>query len=582
MEKRVFLAIFLSFAILAVYQTYVVPPPATVTPPPATTTATPVGTPQANPPAIATPGAPAATPAPAPAPLVGDTTAREIVVETDAVRAVFSTEGATLKSWRLKKYHDALGEPLELVPEGLPENQPRPFTLATDQDAVSAALLTAKFRPSAEGPLSLGSATGTLSFEYQDASGLAARKSFHFQPDNHPYVVDVDASVDVNGVARPVTIKMGPSLGLGFSTGGRMTAAYPPAAVYHKDGAVNRPSASTLLQQAVYDGNLLFAGVGDHYFLSAAVPGTRSVKVEFQPLVLSTLEKDMAATGVAQRTFVSYSVTTSAAMNMPFFLGPKDFDILKSVDTQLVRAIDFGMFAWLVVPLLQALKWINGYVGNFGWSIIVLTILLNVVMFPLRHRSMVSMKKMQEIQPEVKAIQKRYEKLKITDPERQKMNTEMMALYKQRGVNPAGGCVPMLLTMPVLFGFYAMLSVAIELRGAPFIGWIHDLAKMDPLFITPVLMGATMFVQQKMTPTTADPAQQKVFMFMPLIFTGMFLWAPAGLVIYWLMSNILTIGQQYLTNHLISAPSRKGTGGTSAERRAKQAGSAATPKAQGQ
>jgi YidC/Oxa1 family membrane protein insertase len=140
----------------------------------------------------------------------------------------------------------------------------------------------------------------------------------------------------------------------------------------------------------------------------------------------------------------------------------------------------------------------------------------------------------------------------------------------------------MLLTMPVLFGFYAMLSVAIELRGAPFIGWIHDLAKMDPLFITPVLMGATMFVQQKMTPTTADPAQQKVFMFMPLIFTGMFLWAPAGLVIYWLMSNILTIGQQYLTNHLISAPSRKGTGGTSAERRAKQAGSAATPKAQGQ
>ncbi|MEO6223873.1 MAG: membrane protein insertase YidC, partial [Vicinamibacterales bacterium] len=483
--------------------------------------------------------------------------------------------------WRLKKYYDALGEALELVPEGLPENYPRPFTLSTDQDPVSAVLQKARFRPSADGPLSLGKAPGTLSFEYQDASGLAARKSFHFQPDGHPYVLNVDASVDVQGVARPVTITMGPSLGLGYTTGGRMTTAYPPGAIYHRDGSVTRPSSSKLLEQAAYD-NIRFAGVGDHYFLSAAVPGTRSAKVEFQPLVLPTLEADAKATGVVQRTFVSYRVSATGAMNMPFFLGPKDFDILKAVDTQLVRAIDFGMFAWLVVPLLQSLKWINGYVGNFGWSIIILTILLNAIMFPLRHRSMVSMRKMQEIQPEIKAIQKRYEKFKLTDPERQKMNTETMALYKQKGVNPASGCVPMLLTMPVLFGFYAMLAVAIELRGAPFFGWIHDLARMDPLFITPVLMGGTMFVQQRMTPTTADPAQQKIFMFMPIIFTVMFLWAPAGLVIYWLMSNIMTIGQQYLTNHLISAPSRAGGGGTSAERRAKSAGSGTTPKALGQ
>jgi len=575
MEKRVFLAIVLSFGILAVYQTYIVPPPA---PPAATSSPTPQAPSALTPPTAAPNAAPAVPP---PVALVADAAARDIVVDTDAIRAVFSTEGAALKSWRLKKYFDAQGEPLELVPEGLPPSYSHPFTLATDNDAVSTVLLSAKFRPSAEGPLSLGSAPGTLSFEYQDASGLAARKSFHFQPDGHPYIVNVDASVDMQGVARPVTIKMGPALGVGFSTGGRMTTSYPPAAVLHQNGSVSRPSANALLEQPIYDGTLRFAGVGDHYFLSAAVPGTRPVRVEFQPVVLPTLEADAKETGVAQRTFVSYSVGTTGAMNMPFFLGPKDFDILKAVDTQLVRAIDFGMFAWLVVPLLQSLKWINGYVGNFGWSIIILTILLNAIMFPLRHRSMVSMKKMQEIQPEVKAIQKRYEKFKLTDPERQKMNTETMALYKQRGVNPASGCVPMLLTMPVLFGFYAMLAVAIELRGAPFIGWIHDLAKMDPLFITPVLMGGTMFVQQRMTPTTADPAQQKIFMFMPIIFTGMFLWAPSGLVIYWLMSNIMTIGQQYLTNHLISAPTRTGGGGTSSERRAKQAGSAATPKAQG-
>ncbi|NQW03923.1 MAG: membrane protein insertase YidC [Acidobacteria bacterium] len=589
MEKRVFLAIVLSFGILAVYQNYIVPPQVA---PPAAAPTGPAGAPAALTQGAATPAAPevaAITPAPIemPATLVGDTEARDIIVNTDTVYAVFSTEGATIKSWRLKKYFDTNGEPLDLIPPQLPANYPHPFTLATDQDAVSAVLSVAKFKPSSLGPLSLGAAPGTLSFEYQDETGLTARKSFHFQPDGMPYMMTVDASVDVQGVARPVTLKFGPAVGIGYSTGGRMTAAYPSAAVFHKDGSVERPSASSLLEQPAYEGVMRFAGVGDQYFLSAAIPGTRSVRMEFQPVTLPTPEPDATETGVTERSFVSYSVSTPGAMNMPFFVGPKDFDVLKAVDTQLVRAIDFGIFAWLVVPLLQSLKWINTYVGNFGWSIVLLTIILNAIMFPLRHRSMVSMRKMQEIQPEVKAIQKRYEKLKITDPDRQKMNTEMMALYKQRGVNPASGCVPMLLTMPVLFAFYAMLSVAIELRGAPFFGWITDLSQMDPLYITPVLMGVTMFVQQKMTPSTADPAQQKIFMFMPLIFMVMFLWAPAGLVIYWLMSNIMTVGQQFMTNRMIGSPSKPGStgpealGGTSAERRAKQAGRAATPKAQG-
>ena len=212
------------------------------------------------------------------------------------------------------------------------------------------------------------------------------------------------------------------------------------------------------------------------------------------------------------------------------------------------------MFAALVVPLLQALKWINGFVGNYGWSIIVLTILINLLIFPLRHRSMVSMRKMQSLQPEVKAIQDRYAKYKVTDPERQKMNQEMLGLYKQKGVNPASGCVPMLLTLPILFAFYALLSAAIELRGAPFFGWITDLSRHDPLYITPLLMGGTMFWQQKMMPTTADPIQQKMFLLMPVIFTVSFLWAPAGLVVYWFVSNLLAIGQQYLTNRMIGMP----------------------------
>lgn len=581
MEKRVFLAIFLSFGILVLYQTYVVPPP-----PPPTASVPVMGAEGASDPSTtpssATPG-PAALSQPTaaadvPATPQDTTPAREIVVDTDHVRVVFTTEGAAVTSWRLKRYFDSRGEPLELVPAQLPVGSARPFTLATDQDPLSARLASVKFNSSTDGTLSLGNAPGTLSFEFADPStGLIARKSFHFQPDGLPYNVTVDASVDVQGVARPVTLKMGPSLGLGFGTSSAMMPSYPPAAIYHRDNNVERLSPDDITAQPAHEGVMRFVGVGDHYFLSAALPGSRSVRVEYRPLLLPVPEPDATETGVTERTFVDYSIVTSGALSLPFYVGPKDFDILRAVDGQLVRAIDFGMLSWLVVPLLQALKWINGYLGNFGWSIIALTILLNVIMFPLRHKSMVSMKKMQEVQPEVKAIQERYKKYKMTDPERQKMNTEMMALYKQKGVNPASGCVPMLLTFPVLFAFYAMLSVAIELRGAPWTGWITDLSVMDPLYITPVLMGATMFWQQKLTPSTADPIQQKIFLFMPLIFSVMFLWAPSGLVLYWLTSNIMTIGQQYLTNHLIGAPP-KSTGGTSAERRAKSVGSASTVK----
>jgi YidC/Oxa1 family membrane protein insertase len=266
---------------------------------------------------------------------------------------------------------------------------------------------------------------------------------------------------------------------------------------------------------------------------------------------------------------VSYAAKVSQATpGMRVFAGPKDFDVLAAVDGQLVRIIDFGMFSWLAVPLLRALKSINGYVGNYGWSIIILTILINAAMFPLRHKSMVSMKKLQKLQPEIKIIQDRYAKLKATDPARQKMNTEMMALYKEHGVNPASGCLPMLLTMPVLFAFYQMLSKAIEVRGAPFGLWIQDLSRHDPYYVTPILMGVTMLWQQKMTPSSVDPAQQKMMLMMPIFFTAFFLWAPSGLALYFLLSNLLAIGQQYLTTSLTSAgpdrtqPVRRGKGAT--------------------
>ena len=345
----------------------------------------------------------------------------------------------------------------------------------------------------------MGSTPATLSFEYRDASGLAVRKDFGFDP-AHPYVVDFTAAVSQNGAPLNPTVQWGPALGTGIIE--RSGSYNPPAQpIFYRDGSVTRVKTSNIQKSPNEEGIFGFVGVDDHYFLTAALPGNERLHVEYQPV---SVPVEGSTTGA---NFVSWSTRApgQTAPSARYFLGPKDFDVLAGVDRNLVRAIDFGMFSWLVVPLLRALKWVNSYLGNYGWSIIALTVIINLVMFPLRHKSVVSMRKMQDIQPEVKAIQDRYAKLKMSDPAKQKMNVELMNLYRERGVNPASGCVPMLLTLPVLFAFYAMLSVAIELRGAPFVGWIHDLSAHDPLYITPILMGATMFVQQRMTPSTADP-----------------------------------------------------------------------------
>ena len=553
MEKRVILAMLLSLVVLVTYQILIGPPP----PPPPTTAQDAAANPavpadKAGP----KPAAPAAsaptTPAPAPvvsappvALVIGDTAARDIVVDANAFVATFTSAGATLKSWKLKQYpHN--GEPLELVAPDAPAGlYPAPFAIQTDDPEQTRVLASALYRPSAE-RLTLGSGPGMLRFQYQDASGLASQKTFHFQPNEHPFEVTVEASVDAGGVPKPVAISGGVGIGVSDAAGSTIT---PPRVVQFRDQSVER-IAPTSLQPPTYEGAFHFAGIEDHYFVIAAVPRGAASRVDY------------AAVGGTGRTLIGFTVrpktegSPSSTVTVPFYLGPKDLDRLVEVDPPLMNAIDFGMFGWLVRPLLRALKWIDQFVHNYGWSIILLTVFINVLIFPLRHKSMVSMRRMQTLQPQVKAIQDRYKNLKFTDPDRQKMNSEMMGLYKQHGVNPASGCVPMLLTLPVLFAFYAMLSVAIELRGAPFGGWIDDLAAKDPLYITPIIMGGTMFWQQRMMPTTADPVQQRVFLFLPLIFTAMFLQMPSGLVLYWTASNLLAIAQQYVTNRLIAAPAK--------------------------
>ncbi len=573
MEKRVLLAVVLSFIVLYGSQALFPPPqpqpkpavPADTSRPgrEAAGSSTPAQTPSAEPPETAAPSA---------APVVADNEERRVTFENASVAATFSTRGGVLTSWRLKKYQDASGQPLELVPTTVPAGTIRPFALTVEDAAVTSTLAKALFKPSAT-EVRVGSGPASLTFDYQDASGLSARKEFLFSPDA-PYVIDFTAAVSRGDTTFVPTIQWGPALGNGLAVESATMYSPPAQPIFYSDGSVSRISTGDVEANARKDGVFGFAGVDDHYFLTAALaPG--------QPLHLEYRRLSVPAGGTEDRTanFIEWSARYQGPpRHAKFFAGPKDFDVLAAVDRDLTRSIHFGMFAWLVVPLLRALKWVNGFVGNYGASIIVLTVLINLAMFPLRHKSVVSMRRMQELQPEVKAIQERYAKLKVTDPARQKMNTEMMSLYRERGVNPASGCVPMLLTLPVLFAFYSMLSVAIELRGAPFVGWIRDLSVHDPLFITPVLMGLTQFVQTKMTPTTADPMQQKMMMFMPLIFMTMLLWAPSGLVLYWTTSNLWTIGQQAVTNRLIG-PSTPRAVRPSAERRVKTVGGGKTDQA---
>jgi YidC/Oxa1 family membrane protein insertase len=555
MERRVLLAISLSFLVLFAYQSFFPPPDPAPGSTPATSAPAQAGQPAAS------PSAPAGTPAsqvasaPVAAPLRADTEEREYVVETTSVRAVFTNRGARLKHWELKQYRELSGAPVDLVPAET-GGQPLPFSLlldaATDTAAANGALYVVENNAPAR--IDASSSPAAITFAYEGADGLAVRKRFTLQPAG--FEVSFLADVKRGGTVLNPRIVWGPGLGEeiartagsgGFFSGNYV---YPAAGFVHLNGSVERFAGAKASSAGVQQGAFRYAGVTDHYFVASTLEAPGNQRVEFAHLPYTP-----AGEGQVARQFVSFTIGFDQAPgDVRFFVGPKQFDALSAVSPEFTKVIDFGMFAFLAVPLRGALEWVHGFVGNYGWSIIVLTLLINLVMAPLRHKSVVSMRKMQELQPQLKAIQDRYSHLKMTDPARGKMNEEVMALYKSKGANPASGCLPMLLTLPVLFAFYSLLSQAIEMRGAPFAGWITDLSQRDPYYITPLLMGATMFWQQRLQPGTGDPVQQKVLMFMPVMFTAMFLPAPSGLVVYWFVSNLWAIGQQYFTNWMIGPP----------------------------
>lgn len=460
-------------------------------------------------------------------------------VETDLYKLSVSNRGAMVKEWVLKRYHDANGEPLNLIDTADSPQGVFPLALMVDHAPDAAAILrTALF--SSESPknvdLSGGrAASGQLRFQYADG-GVEVVKTLAFRSGS--YEVEVNCEVFVEG--RPADYFLLWQGGFGDAT---LANTWAERYLFYRDQeGIERMDAGDLESKQEMEGRFRFLGVEDHYFAAVFLPVGPSGLHRIH-LARDTGPAAEAAEAQSLRAGV-YSAASDGRFRL--FVGPKDTEVLPE---ELRELIDYGWFAFLCKPLFVGLKWIYDAVGNYGVSIILLTIVINAALFPLRYKSVTASQKMQKIQPKIKAIQEKYKKLKPTDPKRQQMNSEVMALYKEHGVNPLGGCLPLLLQMPFLFAFYSLLNVAIELRQAPFFAWIQDLSAPDPTYVLPVLMVGSMMLTQKLTPMpSADPLQAKMMLFMPLIFGFMMATQSSGLVLYWFTSNLVNIVQQLAMN----------------------------------
>jgi YidC/Oxa1 family membrane protein insertase len=540
-ERRLILAVALSLLVLTAYQLLFPPAPPK---PPAHSAAAP-SPPGSPPPPVTLVVAPvpaAATPAPVAA--IADDKERRVEMEAPGVALVFTNKGARLLSWQLLEFKDRRGRPEEMVrmvPEG-----PRPLDLETGDPSLDARLRAALFQPSADRVAATSSTDATLRFDYA-AADLEATKTLIIHPSSG--LLEVSASVRRGGASLPVRVVWGPGLGTPTAEEMEVQGYQPPQAVYEERVGVERIPASEIGGGRAIE-SADWAGIESTHFTALFVPPAAPSAVEFRTAKVPGEE----GAGIAPVVAVPLGEADQAAL---LYVGPKDHARLARIGHRLVDVVPVGTWIGpIVVPLIGLLKWAYRLTGNYGWAIVVLTVLINLVMAPFRHYSIANGVKMAKLSPEMRVIQERYRKVPALDPRRQEMQKEIGELYARHGMSMgtqmAVGCLPILLTMPFLIAFYRVLTVAIELRGASFL-WIPDLSQKDPLFITPVLMAVSMFAMQKMTPTAMDPAQQRMMMIMPLVLGVMFFAAPGGLNLYWLASNLCAIVQQGLTLRMLQA-----------------------------
>jgi len=557
-NRRLLLAAVLSLGVLLAWQ-FLFPAPKTPTetePAPVAAPSQPVtaATPQPAAPtaqplaggALPAAGAPAGTVAP-----VSAAAEQKIVLETDDYRMEVTNRGGQITSYQLKKHHEFDGRPVELVRAR--EGWPYPLGLVgPDQQALALNAVLFAVEESGSG------SDRTVTFRYAGPEGQA-EKVIHSRADGlFDFRLKLPGKSDWGVVLGPGIRNPDPEE--------RKSRFAQRSAAYKASGEVSIVDAQSAKADLEVPGTgLEWVALEDTYFVAAWIPerplsrafvrpvlddqASPTAPFQFTPLpdkdkitdAQKSLQRDLAITvmpGAEQASFKAY-------------WGGKHYATLAAMPYGLEKTVRWGTFRILVGPLLAGLNWIYAHVvQNYGWAIILMTLLIKLLLMPLTHKSYVSMKKMQELNPRMQAIRDRWrprlkDKKGRPDLEAQrKMNEEINALFKSEGVNPAGGCLPMLLQLPLLFAFYNLLSTAIELRGAPWIGWIHDLSHYDPYYVLPIVMGAAQLVQQRMTPSTGDPVQRKIFMFMPVFFTVLFLQFPTGLVLYWLVNNVLTIAQQ--------------------------------------
>jgi YidC/Oxa1 family membrane protein insertase len=460
---------------------------------------------------------------------------KKIRVESDLYLYELTTDGARLRRAVLKKYKE------ENKPDAAPVN-----IVTTDGNQL------ATFRTSGNEGLSLPADTfyalqgertdfrlsdqgvEVIRFVANSATGLEVHKSYTFHADS--YQVDLSVKL-INRSSQPSRGSFDLSL-INYWDESREGDTYnfvgPTTLVGEKMMEDDPEDLQTTSK--TYSKDFIWSGFLTKYFATLVSPqanATKKISVE-------------AGDGYVENRFSSAYLTLEPGESISFdyvaYLGPKDYDLLKATGHQFDAAIDLGFFSIIAQPLMIALKFFHGYLGNWGFAIILLTVCIKALFWPLTQKSYSSMKAMQKLQPKMAKLREKYAN------DKQRLNTEMMTLYKENRVNPFGGCLPILIQIPVFFALYQVLLRSIELRHAPFMWWITDLSAKDPYYVTPLIMGVTMFLQQKMTPTTMDPMQARLMMMMPVVFTFLFLNFPSGLVIYWLVNNVLTIAQQYLIN----------------------------------
>jgi YidC/Oxa1 family membrane protein insertase len=484
----------------------------------------------------------------------------ETVIENGLYRIVFTNRGGRVKSWVLKSYKDKPnGNPLDLVNTPAAEKYGYPLSLWTYDEGLRNKLNSALYVLAPDGPVQVEKSGASLSapteitFAYSDGD-ISVRKSYKF---DDSYVVEVRASVEVAG-AVVAAFPMWPA-GFGDQTSGPAYAAGQIA--YQYNGTVERLAIKKTSGGATLQGPFHWAGLSDQYFAAVFVPQ------DPQSAVLVTLhnaidirhkpsdpnDKQMDKVDVLGVAVGSLRGATASRL----YVGPKTLETLQTVpvpgitgaEPDLRAVVDFGWLGYIARPLFLWLKWTFKYVHNWGWAIVLQTIIINLALLPLRLSQMKSMLKMQRVAPQIKAIQEKYKKYSLRDPKKAEMNEEVSALYKKEGVNPAGGCLPLLIQMPFLFAYYRMLGVATELRHAPWL-WIPDLAAPDPLYILPIAIVVTMFLMQRMTPQAGmDPAQQKMMNFMMPAFLGYISFNLAsGLCLYWAVGQFIGIVQQTVLN----------------------------------